>query len=176
MKRTILLFLCLVILASLAGCASNTTAPMPSAMPLNTDMMPTVQPIESMMPGTSAQPEVPSAAVNMTPAEAQQAAKRISDEVVKLSEIDKATTVVMGNSALVGVNFTAQYKGEMTTRIKDMVNDRAKKAVPVIQSVAVTADPDLLKRIQAMATDVTGGQETDISAQFSEIFTRIMPR
>jgi YhcN/YlaJ family sporulation lipoprotein len=112
----------------------------------------------------------------MTAAQAKEAAKRISDEVTKLSEVENATTAVVGNTALIGVNFASQYKGQMTTRIKDMVSERAKKAAPSIKNVAVTADPDLLTRIKSISSKLeTGGGANGISTEFSEIVNRIKP-
>ncbi len=182
MKRTTLLILCAALAVALAGCASNPASPLPTPSPVSPTMMP---PTDSMMPSTSMMPDgaltpgsttMPEAAGMISPADAKAAAKKVSDEVVKLSEIDKATTMIVGNTALIGVNFTAQYKGQMTTRIKDMVIDRAKKAAPQLKKVAVTADPDLLARIQAMADQMTDGTDSaQVSTEFSEIVNRIAP-
>ncbi len=181
MKKTTLTILCVALVFAMAGCASNTGTQLPTPSPMSPTMMPanTMAPSMSTLPGGSPLPDAtgqPEAANMMTSEEAAAAAKRISDEVIKLSEVDKATTVVMGSTALVGVNFTAQYKGEMTTRIKDMVSERAKKAAPAIQQVAVSADPDLITRIQALMTKVqNGANATEISTEFSEIVNRVAP-
>lgn len=179
MKRTTLVILCVALAFAAAGCASNTGTQLPTPSPMNPTMMPssTMMPSNTtpgdMLPGATGQPE---ATGTMSTEEAMAAAKRVSDEVIKLSEVDKATTVVMGNSALIGVTFTEQYKGEMTTRIKDMVSERAKKAAPAIQRVAVTADPDLITRIQAIMTKVQGGANaSEIGTEFSEIVNRVAP-
>ena len=125
------------------------------------------------MPGATVGPEATGA---MSMGDATAAAKRVSEEVVKLSEVDKATTVVMGNTALIGVSFATQYRGEMTARIKDMVEERAQKAAPGIQRISVTADPDLITRIQTIFTKVqSGAGATEIGSEFSEIVNRVVP-
>jgi YhcN/YlaJ family sporulation lipoprotein len=180
LKRTTLVILCAALICTLAGCASNVGTPLPSPSPYGPTMLPssTMMPAPTMPGGTAA----PGATVGpettgvMSTGDAAAAAKRVSDEVVKLSEIDKATTVVMGNTALIGVTFASQYKGQMTTRIKDMVEQRAKSAAPAIQRISVTADPDLITRIQAVLSKVQNGAgATEIGTEFSEIVNRVAP-
>lgn len=142
---------------------------------------PTIAP--DAMPGTgvpeagmSAEPTAPAASGTMSDEDAMAVAKKVSDEVQRLSEIKKATTLVVGDTALIGVEFDAQYKGEMTTRIKDMVANRAKAADKRIQNVSVTADPDLLTRVQDLGTKLDGGSViSDITTEFTEIVNRIAP-
>ncbi len=126
--------------------------------------------------GTSAEPTAPAASGTMSDEDAMTVAKKVSDEVQRLSEIKKATTLVVGDTALIGVEFDAQYKGEMTTRIKDMVANRAKAADKRIQNVSVTADPDLLTRVQDLGKKLDGGSViSDITTEFTEIVNRIAP-
>ena len=180
LKRTILVILCAALAFALSGCASNAGTPLPTTPPVGPTMLPssTMMPAPTMpagtaSPGAPAAPEVTGA---MSTGEAAAAAKQVSDEVIKLSEVDKATTVILGNIALVGVTFAPQYKGEMTTRIKDMVAERAQKAAPALQRVTVTADPDLITRIQAMMTKVqSGAGAAEIGTEFSEIVNRVAP-
>lgn len=124
----------------------------------------------------SAEPTAPAAGGTMSDSDAMAVAKKVSDEVQRLSEIEKATTLVVGDTALIGVQFDAQYKGEMTTRIKDMVANRAKAADKRIQNVSVTADPDLLTRVQDLGRKLDGGSVlSDITTEFTEIVNRIAP-
>ncbi len=197
MKKTILVLLSALLVVSLAGCASNTT-PTPSPSPITTTaaptqeatVEPTTMPTEAPtiapdttlpttdMPeaGTSAEPTAPAASGTMSDEDAMTVAKKVSDEVQRLSEIKKATTLVVGDTALIGVEFDAQYKGEMTTRIKDMVANRAKAADKRIQNVSVTADPDLLTRVQDLGKKLDGGSViSDITTEFTEIVNRIAP-
>src|SRR5699024_10330252 len=44
-------------------------------------------------------------------------AEKISNEVADLKEIDSATCVITGDTAMVGVQFDDQYKGELTDDI-----------------------------------------------------------
>jgi hypothetical protein len=69
--------------------------------------------------------------------------------------------VVTGNTALVGVVFTPQYKGEMTQRIRDMIAGEVMNADPSIQVVAVTAEPQDVATIQKLAQQQRSGASTD---------------
>lgn len=177
----------------LAGCASEmtpqaspspmmtTAAPTTQAPTVGPTLAPTIAPettASAMMPtGAPSSPSAADVASEMTDEEALTAAEKVSTEVARLSEIDEATTVVVGDTALIGVSFDAQYQGEMTTRIKDMVADRAKTADSRIQNVWVTADPDLLERVRAIWEQRDGGSAiADITDEFQEIVNRLMPQ
>lgn len=193
MKKIVLFMLSALLALGLAGCASETT-PQASPSPMMTTAAPATQaPTEAptvaptiapeqtassmMSTGAPSSPSAAGMASEMTDEDAMTVAEAVSTEVARLSEIDKATTVVVGDTALIGVSFDTQYQGEMTTRIKDMVADRAKTADARIQNVWVTADPDLLERVQALWDKRDGGSAVaDITDEFQEIVNRLMPQ
>lgn len=197
MKKIVLFMLSALLALGLAGCASETT-PQASPSPMMTTaapatqapttaptvaptIAPTIAPEQTassmMSTGAPSSPSAAGMASEMTDEDAMTVAEAVSTEVARLSEIDKATTVVVGDTALIGVSFDAQYQGEMTTRIKDMVADRAKTADARIQNVWVTADPDLLERVQALWDKRDGGSAVaDITDEFQEIVNRLMPQ
>lgn len=74
-----------------------------------------------------------------------------------LSEIQSARVVVVGNTALVGVEFTGEYQGEMTQRIRDMVAGEVQTADPNVQTVAVTAEQEDVEKIKALVDRMAAG-------------------
>lgn len=142
MKRTVFLaLLCLTLTLLLTGCASNAdTQPSPS-VGMTTPM---TSPNVTNMPSATNNMDgvLGSDAQQITTADdALTASKELRDAVEKLTEIDTATAVAIGNMALVGVTYDSSYQGELDDRIRGMVLDRAKAVNPAIQSVAVTDDP-----------------------------------
>jgi len=104
-------------------------------------------------------------------------AEKIANEVAKMKEVDTATVVITGNTAMVGVQFDKQYKGEMTTKLKEMIDNRVKKVDKDIDNVAVTAEPDLFSRIKTLASDIENGKPlTGFVQEIQEILNRINPR
>jgi len=171
MKKVILVSMLALVLLVATACAT-TTPPVPSPSP----GIPTVTGLPS--PTVTANPG-PSPGANegiTTIDQASDAARRVVDEVTKLSEIDTATAVVIGNVALIGVKFDAQYKGTMTDRIKDMVSERARGAVAGIQDVVVTADAQMMKGIQDIADKVKDNRPiNEITAEVRDMVDRINP-
>ena len=178
--RTLAIIVALMASISLlaAGCA-----PAPSASPTRTPVITparTVSPTESpaLTPGTT--PMITSPAltpgVTMGSISSEGEAAKIAAEVEKLSEIDKAVVVVSNDDALVGVQFAAQYQGEMTERMKEMVAERVKTADSKVKNTAVTADPDIFTRIAAMFNGLKGGTTASIGTEFAEIFNRVQPK
>lgn len=74
----------------------------------------------------------------------------ISEEVEKLSELDKAEAVVAGNIALVAVVYDDQYQGGLTDRLKDMVTERVETIDKAITSVHVTDSQDTVTMISGL--------------------------
>ena len=103
-------------------------------------------------------------------------AKDIARDIAKEKNIESASCVVTGDTALVGLQFEEQYKGKVTDAIKKSVEKRVKKIEPSIKNVAVTADPDLLSRIKTMAKDIEGGKPlSGFTKEIDEIIRRINP-
>lgn len=151
MKRTVFLaLLCLTLTLLLTGCASNAdTQPSPS-VGMTTPM---TSPNVTNMPSATNNMDgvLGSDAQQITTADdALTASKELRDAVEKLTEIDTATAVAIGNMALVGVTYDSSYQGELDDRIRGMVLDRAKAVNPAIQSVAITDDPTAFSEIASL--------------------------
>lgn len=103
-------------------------------------------------------------------------AESIANAVAKEKNIESASCVITGNTALVGLQFDKQYKGEITDAIKNSVKKRVKKVDDRINEVVVTADPDLLSRIKTMASDIEKGKPlSGFTNEIEEIIRRINP-
>lgn len=104
-------------------------------------------------------------------------AKKIADKVEDIDEIDSATCVISDDTAIVGVQFDKEYKGELTDEVKKKVEDVAKKAEDNIDRVAVTADPDLFDRLTTLVDDIGKGKPlTGLRDEIDEILNRIQPK
>lgn len=102
--------------------------------------------------------------------------KEIARDIAKEKDIESASCVITGDTALVGLQFDKQYKGDVTDAVKKSVEKRVKEHEPSIKRVAVTADPDVLSRIKTMATDIEKGKPlSGFTTEIEEILRRINP-
>lgn len=153
-KKWTLILLCACALALMTGCATNADvlpSPSPSLMPSPSAVI--TMPIATALPQNTTSPMATDNGV-MTLEEAVTVSDNVETEVGKLSEIDTATAVVIGNMAVVGVTFDSQYKGGMTTRLTDMVKDRVGTVKNGITTIGVTSDPTMIKTIRDLKTSL----------------------
>lgn len=162
-KLWMLMALLTLAAALLTGCASNADtlatptpgAPMmtPMVSPSTTDglmndLMPDLMP--SASPDESAAPAMGAGGIE-TLEDAKRASENMEDALEKLSEVDDAYVVATGTTALVGLEFNGQYQGGVDDRLKQMVLSRVQTVDKTITGVAVTADPALVRNIEALA-------------------------
>jgi len=104
-------------------------------------------------------------------------ARRIADKVADLKEIRSATCIISGTTAIIGVQFDQQYKGKITDEIKKKIDQVVKKTDTRINRVAVTADPDLVSRIQDIFKDIGQGKPlSGFVKEINELLNRIQPK
>jgi YhcN/YlaJ family sporulation lipoprotein len=97
-------------------------------------------------------------------------AASIEEAISRISEISESRVVVVDKTALVGVKFAPEYKGELTERIREMVAAEVKKADPSIQSVAVTAVEEDVSRIYGLSDKMRSGNPVEaMAAEINEI-------
>ena len=97
-------------------------------------------------------------------------AANVEKAISRISEVADARVVVTNTTALVGVKFDNAYKGEMTERIREMVAAEILKADPNIQTVAVTANADDVKKIYDLSDRIRAGRTADeLSAEINSI-------
>ncbi len=166
MKKGLLFTMMLAVLSlALTGCFRSTTevTPTPTPVPLVTGVPGVVG--GTVMPGVSAVPgvgTVPGATtVPGQPFDWTTKAATIENRINMFSEIQETSIVTSGNTALVGVVFTPQYKGEMTQRIRDMIAGEVMAADPSIQVVAVTAESQDVATIKQLAQQQRTGSNPE---------------
>jgi YhcN/YlaJ family sporulation lipoprotein len=104
-------------------------------------------------------------------------AERIADAAAEQKEIESAACVITGNTAMVGVQFNEQYKGKLTDAIKSQVENKVKDADNRITRVVVTADPDLVSRIEDIFKDIGNGKPiSGFTKELNEMINRINPQ
>lgn len=184
-KIAFALSVCLMVVLVLAGCSRNTLTPSPS--PSNTPMTsplssisPAVTPTGSpsdVSPSTSTDTPLVSAAPTEGSNDTDlELAKRVEGEVDKLSEVKKSTAIVNGNTAMIAIEYDDQYKGEMTDRIREMVEEKAKIVDAALTDIYVTDDAAMMEEIKDMRERVDGGSVfEDIKAEFDKLVQRIRP-
>ena len=85
----------------------------------------------------------------------------IEKAIARISEISEARVVVTNTTALVGVKFDNAYKGEITERIREMVAAEVLMAAPSIQTVAVTATAEDVKKVYDLSEQIRSGRTAD---------------
>lgn len=101
----------------------------------------------------------------------------IAERAAELKEIESATCVITGDTALIGVQFDEQYKGGVTDSIKKKVENACKDEDPRIERVIVTADPDIFARIEDMLEDIGKGRPVSgFAEEINELINRIQPK
>ncbi|MBE5774547.1 MAG: hypothetical protein E7337_11530 [Clostridiales bacterium] len=97
-------------------------------------------------------------------------AANIEKNIGQISEIAESRVVVADTTALVGVRFAPEYKGELTERIREMVAAEVKKADPSIQTVAVTAVEEDVTRVYGLSDRMRAGNPLEaMAAEINEI-------
>lgn len=113
---------------------------------------------------------------NMARNTATSRADKIAKKVSNLNEVNNATVVISGNTALVGINMKNNLEGKMTNNLKNKVEKIVRDTDNNIKNVSVTADADLYKRLSNMARDVrTGKPVSGFAKEIQEILRRITP-
>lgn len=170
-RKFFVLWAAMTVLAlTLTGCmgATNrpeatpevTLAPMTTEMPQITSApTPNVTPeatgSASTAPESSASAQPTGAASE--PFDWMSQGEQVEQRIDQLSEISSSRVVVNGDAALVAVEFSNQYQGELTQRIRDMVAGEVMAADPNIKSVAVTAEAEDVKSVGDLADKIKNG-------------------
>ena len=103
-------------------------------------------------------------------------ARTIARKVADLNEVDKASCLITGNTAIVAVDMKNNIRGQMTTKLKQKIETKVKNTDNRIKNVAITADPDLSTRIKTMATDMENGKPiTGFADEIKEMLRKITP-
>ena len=103
-------------------------------------------------------------------------ADKIANNVANLKEVNDATVIISGNTAIVGVDIKNQIEGNLTTNLKKKVESTVRNTDKNIKNVTVTADADIFQRIQNIGRDIrTGKPISGFGNEIEEIIRRITP-
>ncbi|MFO7296524.1 MAG: YhcN/YlaJ family sporulation lipoprotein [Caldicoprobacter sp.] len=172
-QKFLVLFACvLIVLITIVGCTQRGTTRQ------DTENQNVPRTTRWTVPRTPTTPSVPN--VTRTQSDNSQymdRARRIADKVADLKEIRSATCIISGTTAIIGVQFDQQYKGKITDEIKKKIDQVVKKTDTRINRVAVTADPDLVSRIQDIFKDIGQGKPlSGFVKEINELLNRIQPK
>jgi len=113
---------------------------------------------------------------NDTDMEINDRAERIADAVADLNDVRRATVVISGNTAIVGVSMVNTADGNVTNNIKENIRDTVRRVDNRIDNVSVTANPDLYQRIENIANDIGEGRPlSGFGTEIEELLRRIAP-
>ena len=78
---------------------------------------------------------------------------------------------------MIGIQFNDQYKGKLTDRIKEKVEERARDTDRRINRVVVTAEPDVVSRLEEMFREIGKGRPiSGFTDELNEMINRINPK
>jgi len=158
LKRVLFLVtLVFFVLGALGGCAARKPAPTPS-------------------PPSAPEPSAARKPLPTDPREASRLAERLAREAAAVPGVNKATVVLSGSTAYVGLNLKAGTEAARTNAIKRDVAGRVKKAEPRLTRVLVTTDADTVTRLNRVASGVAKGKPVSAFAdEMREIDRRMTP-
>lgn len=96
-------------------------------------------------------------------------AGQVRERISQFSEIADSAIVVSGSTALVGVQFDPQYRGELTERIRQMIAGVVMSFDAQVQTVAVTAESDDVKKIGELETKMAEGDDAAVKTEMDKI-------
>lgn len=130
-------------------------------------------------PATPTRPITPAPArkpLPTDPRELGRVASRLAGEAAKVPGVNKATVVIVGSTAYVGINLNADVERRETTRIRQRVADRLRKTEPRLRRVMVTADADTFARIKRVQEGIAKGKPVSaFTREIQEINRRMSP-
>ncbi|MDR3239780.1 MAG: YhcN/YlaJ family sporulation lipoprotein, partial [Clostridiales bacterium] len=108
-------------------------------------------------------------------AETDDRAKKIADAVTELEEIDKASVVITGNTAIVGIQTKDSQNDSGLIKTKERVEAKVKSIDKDVDHVGVTAANDLVKRISRMSDAGNSKKYPGYSREVRDIADRLAP-
>ena len=184
-KLWLLLPLTILAAAMLTGCVSSADAlatPTPKANGGQNNLFPgltttgTPGPAATNRPSAAGTPDNggDGAAGIQTPEDARKASKAMAEAVERLSEVDEAYVLALGDTALVGLKFGPEYQGKADDRIKKMVLARVQTVDKTVRSVAVTDDVKWMQEIQALTETLGSAVQLDtLKTQMDDLVNQI---
>ena len=177
----VLAALCLM----LSGCAADSKAmepspsmnptTSPSAAPAQTTAPMSTDPVgsPSNLPGTMLDGTAASAGVTSA-ADARSYSDMVEDELEKLSEVEDAQVVIVGDQAVVAIEPDNQYQGGVDDRIRTMVRERIDGVVSGVKRVVVTEDTAIYETLERLGDSLDGAVNLDeLRREIDDLIKRI---
>lgn len=82
-------------------------------------------------------------------------ARILSDMVTGMDGIEKASVIISGNAAIVGITTEGELTEQSLSKLKKEIEEKVRISDKGIRIVAVTAAPDLVERIFNLSGDGT---------------------
>lgn len=106
----------------------------------------------------------------------QARAERLAKLALRVPQVKGATAVVIGTTAIVGIDVDQSLDRGRVGSIKFAVAE-ALREDPQGATAAVTADPDIVQRVRAINTSIRNGQPGSTFAdELANLIGRIMPQ
>lgn len=147
----------------------------PSTQPEATQDVGTDDPM-GLLPDESASPD-PQAEGVTSVTDARKAVETIEDELERLSEVDDAQVVLIGNTAAVALEFDDQYQGGIDDRLREIIKERVDGVISGVNVIEITDDMGLMDELEKLgdrldsATDMEG-LRTELDAIIQKITGR----
>lgn len=130
-------------------------------------------------PATPTRPVTPAPArkpLPTDPRELSRLASRLASEAARVPGVNKATVVLAGSTAYVGLDLKAGLARGAVDRTKRDVATRLKRAEPRLTRVMVTTDPDTYTRIRRVQEGIAKGKPLSaFTSELREINRRVTP-
>ncbi len=131
-------------------------------------------------PAPRTAPRTPAPGVSRMPTtspELNRIATKLAAEADKVPGVKKATVVLSGNMAYVGLDLQADIEAGRTNAVKRDVAVRVKNADKRLTNVYVSTDADIVTRIKRVSEGIRKGQPvSSFDRELTEIGRRIVPR
>jgi len=106
----------------------------------------------------------------------QEVAERLADLAASVPEVNEATCVVFGNTAIVGIDVSGNLDASEVGTIKYAVAEALRNDPYGVHAI-VTADMDLYQRIRELSRQIKDGKPVaGLANELADIVGRIMPQ
>lgn len=107
---------------------------------------------------------------------ANTAAKKLADAAKRVEGVEEATVVISGARVFAGIEIDEDVEENKTEELKTQVVKEIKKADTRVETVHVTADPNIVTRIEKVAKGIEQGRPvSEFASELEEIARLITP-
>lgn len=97
----------------------------------------------------------------------------IAQRVEALPEVNRATVLINGNRAIVGIDVRGDLTNTIDANLRNRIEAAVKAADRNIRTVSITSDPTLMTRIRNLSTQINNG---NIISNFADEFEDLLRR